>query len=392
MGYFETFYFGQIGMAHNRNLFRITRVILIKIPKILRFFGKFRKPQKKILIIKTDAIGDYILFRNFIEELKISAQFSDYTIDVLGNPLWKDLALQYDAPFVNQFIFTKAEGLYDKPWQTLKLGWQLFSNNYSLVLQPSYSRTFINDGLAGLTAAKQVIGFESDNERIITKYKNKTDHFYTRLLPLPEYVYFEFDRTRYFFESVLGQKLGLNGPSIGDFGADKKGIVIFPGAGIVKRTWEADKFLALIKLIREQTQATLYLAGGPGEVAIGDFVQQNLPPGAVTNLVNKTTLPGLIDLIGGAALIVSNETSAIHIASATKTNCVCILGGGHFERFAPYPLHIINRPICVYEKMPCYYCNWDCIYPTHATAPHPCVSNVFVSNVWQAVAPLLPVV
>lgn len=378
-------------MAANRNLFRITRVILVKIPVILCFFAKFRKPERKILIIKTDAIGDYILFRNFIEELKKTVQYSDHKIDILGNPLWRDLAMQYDGPFVNQLIFTKVEALYDKPWQTLKLGWQLFSNNYSLVLQPSYSRTLVNDGLAGLTAAKQIVGFVSDNERILPKYKNKTDRFYTQQLSLPEEIYFEFDRTKYFFERVLGQSIALNGPSIGEVNTAKKGIVIFPGAGIVKRSWEADKFLTLIKLIREQTETPIYLSGGPSETAIGDFIQQNLPAGTVTNLINKTTLPELVELIGNASLILSNETSAIHIASATKTPCVCILGGGHFERFAPYPPHIINRPICVYEKMPCYYCNWDCIYQTPATEPHPCVSNVFINNVWQAVAPLLPV-
>ncbi|MFD2148343.1 glycosyltransferase family 9 protein [Mucilaginibacter antarcticus] len=378
-------------MAQNRNMFRLTRFTLLKLPWLFRFFAKFRQSQKRLLIIKTDAIGDYILFRNFIEEVKTSVQYCDYKMDILGNPLWKDLAAQYDAPFVNQFIFTKAESLYDKPLDTLKLAWQLFSNNYGVVLQPSYSRTLINDGLAGLTAAKQIIGFASDTERMLPKYKGKTDSFYTKLLPLPQQIYFEFDRTKFFFESVLAQSLALNGPSIGDFGADKKGIVIFPGAGIIKRTWEADKFLALIKLIREQTGDTIYLAGGPGEVVIGDFIAQNLPAGAITNLINKTTLPGLVDLIGKASLIISNETSAIHIAAATKTNCVCILGGGHFERFAPYPSHIINRPVCVYEKMPCYYCNWQCIFKTLPTEPHPCVDIVTLADVWQATLPLLPV-
>jgi ADP-heptose:LPS heptosyltransferase len=378
-------------MSPNRNLFRITRVILLKLPVILGFFAKFRKPRKRLLIIKTDAIGDYILFRNFIEEIKISVKYADYKIDVLGNPLWKGLALQYDAHFVNQFVFTKAERLYEQPWQTFKLGWQLFVNNYNVVLQPSYSRTLITDGLAGLTAAKQVIGFVSDNERILPKYKDKTDRFYTQLLQLPNEIYFEFDRTKYFFERVIGQPIALNGPSIGEFDTDKKGIVIFPGAGIIKRSWEADKFLALIKLIREQTQAIIYLSGGPSEVVIGDFIEQNLPPGTVTNLINKTTLPDLVELIGGAALIISNETSAIHIASATNTTCVCILGGGHFERFAPYPLHIINRPICVYEKMPCYCCNWNCIYVTQPDQPHPCVGNVQLADVWQAVVSFLAV-
>lgn len=379
-------------MSQNRNLFRLTRFILLRLPALFSLFAKLRKPQKRVLIIKTDAIGDYILFRNFIEQVKSSALYHDHQIHLLGNTLWRDVALQYDVAFANAFIFTNAEKLYNQPWQTLKLGWRLFSNNYNVVLQPSFSRTFITDGLAGLTAAKQIIGFGSDTERILPRYKAQTDKYYTELLQLPASIYFEFDRTRFFFEQVLKQNILLNGPVINIAEGKGQHIVIFPGAGVVKRSWEADKFLSLIKLIKQQTAATIYLAGGPAETAIGDFIQQNLPQGIVANTINKTTLPELITLIGGAALVISNETSAIHIAAATKTNCVCILGGGHFERFAPYPAHIINRPICVYEKMPCYYCNWNCIYKTEALEPHPCVSNVTLTHVWQVTLPLLPIV
>jgi ADP-heptose:LPS heptosyltransferase len=378
-------------MGQNRNLFRLNRVVLLKLPRLFSFFARFRKPQKRLLLIKTDAIGDYILFRNFIEVVKTSAVYKDYRVDLLGNTLWKDIALQYDAPFINHFIFTRADNLYHQPLQTLKLGWRLFKNNYSVVLQPTYSRTLITDGLARLTAAKEIVGFESDTERILPKYKIKTDRFYTRLLPLPAPVYFEFDRSKYFFETVLNEPVTLNGPVINIKAGEKKGIIIFPGAGVIKRSWEADRFLQLIKLLQQHTQIPIYLAGGPGEAVIGDFLVQNLAPGSVTNLINKTTLPGLIALIANAELIISNETSAIHIAAATHTKCVCILGGGHFERFAPYPDYIINRPFCVYEKMPCYYCNWICIYKTEATEPHPCVSNVSLDKVWQATQQLLPI-
>ncbi|WP_428328583.1 glycosyltransferase family 9 protein [Mucilaginibacter sp.] len=267
------------------------------------------------------------------------------------------------------------------PWQTLKLGWLLFRKNFEVVLQPSSTRLLITDGLAALTAAWQIIGFESDNEGIAARYKNKTDTFYTQMLLLPAACYFEFDRSRFFFESVLAQHIELNGPSFSINNPDKEGIVIFPGAGVFKRSWEADKFLALIKQLMQHTQQTIYLAGGPGEEEAGRYLMTNLSVGNITNLINKTSLPQLIELIAGASLVIGNETSAIHIAAAVKTKAVCILGGGHFGRFAPYPAYINNAPLCVYQKMECFNCNWECIYQTAKQAPFPCIANVIIDEV-----------
>jgi len=374
----------------NRNLFRITRIIILRLPFLLQFFSKFRTGKKRLLIIKTDAIGDYILFRNFIEITRLSEEFKDYRIDLLGNTLWKDIALKYDAPFINEFYFTSVYELYEAPLKLLKLGWRLFKNNYQTVLQPAYTRLLITDGLAALTAAKHIIGFNGDNEGIEMKYKIKTDKFYTRLLTLPQNIYFEFERSRFFFESVLNHIIHLNAPSITINNAAKKGIVIFTGPEILKRNWGAANFLALIKLIRRHTLQPIYLLGSPAELQTGDYLVRNLPTQSVNNLIGKTSLPQLIEFIGNSALIIANETSAIHIAAATKTKSVCILGGGHFGRFAPYPQHMESQPLCVYEKMECYNCNWNCKFKTNENDPYPCVSAINLKKVWQATLQLLP--
>lgn len=374
----------------NRNLFRITRFVLLKLPAVFRLLSVFRKKEsRRLLVIKTDAIGDYVLFRNFIEVLKTSAAYCDYEIDLLGNPVWADIAREYDGTFVSEFFFSNTEKLYDSPGEILKYGWRLFKRNYDVVLMPSFSRTFANDGLAALACARQVVGFTSDTERIDKKYKKKTDRFYTRLIELPQETYFEFDRTKYFFSTFLNEPLHINGPAI-DCGKERSNhVVIFPGAGVVKRSWEREKFLELIRSIIENNQNPVYLAGGPAEMEMAGYLIANLPPGNVTNLVAKTSLSQLIALIGTAQLLVSNETSAIHIAAAAKTPSVCILGGGHFGRFAPYPDYMDYQPICVYDKMECFNCNWNCIYQTPANSPYPCISIVGGEQVWNIVKPLL---
>lgn len=374
----------------NRKLFRLTRFVLLKVPAVFRFLAMFRKPAKRLLLIKTDAIGDYIIFRNFIEVLKKSEKYGDYKIDLLGNKLWRDLNETYDKQYLNETYFiNNPNSYYEAPLETLKLGWQLFRNKYEIVLQPTYTRIFLTDGLAALTAAKQIIGYESDNEGIFPRYKKKTDKFYTQLLPLPKENYFEFNRNVFFFETVTGEEISLKSPQIKtDFG-QKNGIAILPGAGAFKRGWEGEKFLELIKRLLQEAKEPIYLIGGPGEVKAGEFLMQNLPEGSIENRINKTTLPQLIETIGSSALLIANETSAIHMAVATQTPSVCILGGGHFERFAPYPAGTPNAPVCVYEKMSCYYCNWICIYKTEANEPFPCISAVTLENVWQAALPLI---
>jgi ADP-heptose:LPS heptosyltransferase len=375
----------------NRNLFRITRFILLKLPYLLRFFYKFKTPRKKILIIKTDAIGDYVLFRNFLEVIRHSEKYKDHEIDLLGNTAWQDIALWYDKPFISKFFFTKPFHLYESPMQTLKLGWKLYSQNYSEVLQPSYTRNIITDGLAALTGTNNIIGFVSNNEALSPKQKAKTDLFYSRLIILPKEYYFEFDRTRYFFEQVLNQPVDLAGPSFPAKDNRKQGVTIFLGAGNSKRGWQTENYLQLMMLIIDQTQRPIHLVGGPEMEEVATYLESLMPEDAIINLVGKTTLPKLIDHIARTGLVICNETSAVHIAAACNTNAVCIVGGGHFERFAPYPEHVHNRTTFVFEKLPCYYCNWLCIYNTAPDEPFPCIGTINLEKVWRATLPLLPV-
>lgn len=369
----------------NRNLFRITRFIIFKLPPVLRLVARFRKKQKRILLIKTDAIGDYVLFRNFIELLKTSDKYKDYSIDLIASKLLTDFATTYDGQYIDQFHFIRPDDYYEAPLQTLKFAWKLFRRNYAVALQPTFSRTLINDAIAAFTAAGEIAGFESDNERIDQRYKKKSDRFYTMRLPLPATHYFEFDRTKCFFEQLLQQSLSIQGPQLHLPKNTGSRIVIFPGAGVIKRGWGAERFLELIKKIVDETTSPVTLAGGPAEVAIGNYLAENLPEEKITNLINKTTLPQLAELIASAKLVISNETSAIHIAAATATPCVCILGGGHYGRFAPYPRHIPNAPLCVYHAMDCFNCNWNCIYQSAANEPYPCIAKVSFDAVWQEV-------
>ncbi len=368
----------------NRRLFRVSRFIMLKLPWLLRIFSGLKTASKRILIIKPDAIGDYILFRNFLQVVKDSKKFSGYRIDLLGNNLWQDLAKEYDTETINQFIFIKPNSYYESPWQLLKLTLLLFKRNYTLVLNPNYSRTLFTDGIAALTGSKNLVGFTGDTERIAVRYKKQTDCFYQTQLNLPENIYFEFDRTKFFFEQILQEKISLKKAFLPVKHSFKKDtIILFPGAGFIKRNWEIEKFAEIIELIISNTNYKIVLAGGKSEEEIGNYLTEKFKSDRTDNQINQTSLVQLTNLIASSNLVIANETSAVHIASACNIPNVCILGGGHFNRFAPYPKEI--EPDCAYEVLPCFNCNWNCKFETAKEAPYPCISIVSVEQVWDKI-------
>lgn len=373
----------------NRNKFRLTRFIIFKAVRVFRFLSKFRSPEKRLLIIKLDAIGDYILFRNYLEVLKNSDKFKGYEIDLLGNLKWQELAREYDSSFVSSFSFIDPEELYEMPITTLKLGLKLFKTKYSVVLQSTYSRTLMGNALSGMTAASEIIAFNSLNEHQ-PKYKKKTDKFYTKLIDLPEYIVHETEMNHFFFETILGKSLPTIIPSLPVSQKSTAEIIVFPGSSTHKKNWEKEKFSEIIKrILLSSAEGNIIITGGLLERPIAKYLKEDLNSDRIVDKTGDTTLPDFINLIAGSKLVISNDTNAVHVASACGVPVVCLLGGGHFNRFLPYPEQFPSKPICIYTVMPCYHCNFICEYRLEDQEAFPCISNIDVEKTWAAVSRLL---
>ena len=117
------------------------------------------------------------------------------------------------------------------------------------------------------------------------------------------------------------------------------------------------------------------------------------PAGAgVTSLAGKTSLQQLTTIIAGAQLLVSNETSAVHIAAAVGVPSVCIVGGGHYGRFVPYDEKVGDHrplPLVATRKMECFGCNWVCKFHPAKGKPMPCIEEIPVDTVWNLSAAVL---
>jgi len=114
-----------------------------------------------MLIIRLDAIGDYVLFRNFLEIVRTSDRYRDYAITLLGNAVWRSLSEELDTEFVDTFIWLdRFRFVKDHAYRKEKLR-EIGAAGYEIALSPVYSRGFIfSDALVKLVNAGEKIGSE----------------------------------------------------------------------------------------------------------------------------------------------------------------------------------------------------------------------------------------
>ncbi len=99
-------------------------------------------------------------------------------------------------------------------------------------------------------------------------------------------------------------------------------VVLVPGSAWETKRWDAGQFRATAQELSERHGFQVIVAGAPQEREVCAQVAEGVP--GVRNLCGETTLPDLIALIRGAAVVVCNDSVALHIASATQTPVVVV--------------------------------------------------------------------
>lgn len=362
---------------------------------------KTKTSSNTLLIVRLDAIGDYILFRNFFQVLRKSKRFKGYHIMFCGNLACKDVFDSLDSGFVDEAIWIDWRRFATRPLYRLRCMRDINRKGFETVLHPVYSREAITgDAIVRAARGEHAIGVNGDTKNMSKMVNKITDGFYNHLLDIGAGVRFEFLLNKSIFEELLGQRFTLPAPFIqlkrsADFRPPCKGkySVLFPGAGNRGRQWPTSAFAAIADKIHNAGGDHICICGSASDRELAERirVQATVP---VLDLTGQTNLTQLIHIVSAARVIVSNETSAVHIAAAVSTPAVCILGGGHFGHFMPYPVQVAKHlagkaPVAVYTKMACYNCNWHCMYKIPSGEPFPCIRQVSVATVWRKVRAIL---
>lgn len=357
--------------------------------------------MKRILIVRPDAIGDFVIFSAVLDEY--AALYKNYKIDLLCDITIKDLTQH--IPFINQVIYFD---ILKKLFRRRHLIYTFLSFlkiillRYDKVIYPVYSRSKPADLLIKFVRAKEKVAFDGDHLNDSDNRQYKRNKFYTRIIKGEKINKLEIERNCEFINK-LGANIdfSIRKPRIWFSERDENEIkeinkkynlkqnsylAVFLGAGHPIRHWDNEKWVELIQqIIMRYPEYKIVMLGYGTDIYPIEYVLNRLEgslKGNIINLYAKTSLRILAKVIQKAKILIGTETGAMHIAAAMNTPNVCIMGGGHFGRFYPYGDLDNNR--VVYKTMDCYGCNWECKYKYPK-----CLSEIGISDVIMQVENLL---
>lgn len=361
---------------------------------------KNKGPKKRLVFIRMDAIGDFILWTSSLEGFLTLYPKHEYNWTLVGNALWTDLAKELG---VFDEIFPVESNLFGQPrgvkYRKSILA-QLKRAPADVVIHPTHSRDFsTGDALARAIPAEMKIASMGDNANASPWQKAIGNRFYSQILPVknssPKNPTMELMRSAEFLSALSGKTIKATKPDLRKVSLGlhcdlpkEPYFVIFPGAGWRHREWGFEKFTEVAKDLQQKYGWLCVFCGSDKDrenfsSSIRNSDLRNL------NRTGETTLTELIGLIANAKAVVANETSAAHIGAACHVPTVCITGGGHYNRFAPWRIELedLLDLSCVAVPMPCFNCNWNCIYSLRKDNPKPtpCIANIEAKQVIQRV-------
>jgi ADP-heptose:LPS heptosyltransferase len=354
--------------------------------------------RKKVLVVRLDAIGDFILWMGAAERLRRLYPPETHHITLLADESWSGLAAQlpwWDAVWpVDRRRFRRRRSAY-----RLGLLLRIFAARFDIALHPTYSR----DKATGDTAirasrARHRIGFDGDLSNRTLRQKQRADAWYTRLVPAAAGCLPEIERNAEFVRALGATDFQATPASLPELPDEGDGLalpaspyfVLAPAARYAIKRWPPERFAAVAARLQAETGWQPIICGAQGEEGVAAEVTSRLQ-GRALNLCGRTTLPQVQALLRGARLVIANDTMAVHMAAAVGTPVVCVAGGGHWGRFIPYPgeLGAASPVLTANHRMDCFNCQWRCSQPRGPEEPAACVSRISTDTVWGRVTQLL---
>lgn len=317
--------------------------------------GKRQKSIPKLFIVRTDEIGDYMLWRKCLPAITQHYRALNYEIHLIGNSSWKSLFDRFDSTHVDEAIWVDKIKFKKDVLYRFHLLRQTYRSNYAISINPTFSRDKRNDDAFVIAArTQQRIGMIANVESVKSYEMGYDQGLYNTLFDYPEHPIFEFYRNQYFTEFITGNTTSFVDTTIErnllptlSIELPEKFIIVFPGSRSVKRIWPVDHFITVCNDLYNSTQFTVVLCGASSDKIYTDEYELKYK-NPLLNLTGKTNLTELLTVFSKAALLISVDTGSIHLAAAVGCPIAGIFNGSQYKRFAPYPTKLSDAFIAVY--------------------------------------------
>lgn len=359
-----------------------------------RIAGKPSRPSTgldRILIAKLDSIGDFVLFSPNLKTYRF--QFPDAWLVLLVKDTVYNLA--ETCPYVDEVWRLPCRKFRLNIVERLRWYNRMSAACFDMAINAAFSSYFsFLDCLVGWTGAPRRIAFQAD---AFDRIYGRRRYYYTELIPADKVSKFEIDRNyemlRYLcYNGGLSHETEIwitdsdrnRADSLYQRSERKPYAILFPGALVKERQWQAEHFISAVREINGRYPFHWVICGSADEAPLCSGVAAALSDSDIpaTDLAGRTTLRELAALLADAFFYLGNETSGAHIAAAVDTPVICILGGGYVKRFFPYPGNAAT--IAVTRQLPCFGCDWQCIHSQWR-----CITGITVEDVVDKVIELV---
>ena len=396
--------------------------IKIKVVSALRdlflFYGgkstERRGWENRLLVVFLQAIGDAVVLTSVLKHYRMTFPGKKlYILIPTGKGI--DGIVQ---PFVDEVLLLRYGAFVANPFYGFSFVNRLRTIGFKTVIDQNHSPAEVSGkSIANSVGASAVYGYEGFllpferpfdvNMALTVRYVRKSLYpRFTRLVPSADrrakgkMFNHLIEHYATFFEAISGKKdldysttLKVNPASQERVGRILKNERIAPGSYVVVnpgssqnwKNWPIERFSKAAAIL-ETKKIPVVLVGAPGEERLGASFRSRYR-GRCLDLIGRTAIAEIIALIDRARMVLTNDTSAVHIAVALKRPSIAILGGGHFGKISLYGYSDINK--WVYTETGCFGDNWRCARDLRGGEVAPCIEAVTVKQVGDCVAALL---
>ena len=280
---------------------------------------------KRILIVRTDRIGDVLLSTPVIKAMRDS--YPDAYISMLVSPYAKDIV--EGNPYLDEAIIYDKDGKHKSWWRSLKFASNLKKKRFdlSLILHPT-NRAHLITFFAGITKR---IGYDRKLGLLLT---DKIKH--SKQLGEKHELEYNLDLLRYL--GIEPKDKGLFMPirpeseqwaqelfrQEGIKNSDKL-LAIHPGASCPSKVWPNERFAELADGLAQRYGFRVAVVAGPKDIALAQNVIKHMRNPAI-NLAGRISVSQLASVLKRCQLFISNDSGPVHIASAIGTPVISIFG------------------------------------------------------------------
>ena len=341
------------------------------------------KKKYRILIVRTDRIGDVLLSTPAIKAVRkahpnahIAVMVRPYVEDIVdGNP-YLDEVILYDKD-------NKHKGFFGSLAFILELRRKSF--DLAIILHPTV-RSNLVPFLAGIP---ERVGYDKRWGFLLTKRIKDTKHLGEKheidynLDVLRAIGIAAKDRTLYMpvkaeYERVIDRFMALN-----DLGGKDVIVAVHPGASCRSKRWPAYRFGRVADELMDKYNVKIVIIGGPSDVKTVQEVETGMLHKPIV-LSEEHSLGEVAALLKKCKLLISNDSGPVHIAVAVGTPVISLFGrldpGLSPQRWGP----IGQDDIVIHKDVGCEEC-----LAHNCKLSFKCLDAITVEEVFSAAERLL---